>query len=155
MTWSTAPNTSRVGWTTWKLGHAFRLIGSGTTPPTDRAEYFDGSIPWVTTAELRETVIESTLRTITQRAVRDFPTLRIYPPGTLLVAMYGATIGRLGILGTSAATNQACCAFAQARSLDPKFLFYWLAAFKAQILELATGGGQPNINQEKLRVSYS
>ncbi|WP_207819427.1 restriction endonuclease subunit S [Parashewanella curva] len=70
--------------------------------------------------------------------------------------MYGATIGRLGIFGVEATTNQACCVMTTSKQLDNKYLFYWLWAFKEDIIRLSSGGGQPNINQEKvasLRVS--
>lgn len=67
------------------------------------------------------------------------------------MAMYGATIGRLGILGVAATTNQACCVLAKERAFERDFVFYWLQAFREQIVMLATGGGQPNISQEKIR----
>jgi type I restriction enzyme S subunit len=65
--------------------------------------------------------------------------------------MYGATIGRLGILGIEAATNQACCALARPRGAHPKFVYYALLAGRVVLIEQASGGGQPNINQEKIR----
>ena len=58
--------------------------------------------------------------------MRDYPTLRLYPEGTLLFAMYGATIGRLGILGISATVNQACAALKEPVQLDTWFVYYWL-----------------------------
>ena len=65
------------------------------------------------------------------------------------MAMYGATIGRLGILGVPATTNQACCVLSGEVSLSIRFAYFWLLAFKQQIIDLyAAGGGQPNINQE-------
>jgi restriction endonuclease S subunit len=77
--------------------------------------------------------------------------LFLYPPGTLLIAMYGATIGRLGILGILACTNQACCAFSHPVALDIKYAFYWLLMRRREIVLMSSGGGQPNVNQEKLR----
>lgn len=138
-------------WETWKASHAFGLIGSGTTPKTEDRTYYDGDIPWVTTAELREREIADTTAKLTDRALAEHSTLKVYPPGTLLIAMYGATIGRLGILSTSACTNQARCAFAYPREIDTKFMYYWLRAHRASIIMLASGGGQPNVNQEALR----
>jgi len=82
--------------------------------------------------------------------------LKKYPVGSIAIAMYGATIGRLGIFGVEAATNQACCVMTTSTQLNNKYLFYWLWAFKEDIIRLSSGGGQPNINQEKvasLRVS--
>src|SRR5699024_8738242 len=75
----------------------------------------------------------------------------LHPKGALLIAMYGATIGRLGILGVDATTNQACCVLAKPVNLITKFVFYWLLAFKEIIINFyATGGGQPNINRETI-----
>jgi len=135
-------------WELWKLNHAFDEIGSGTTPPSGSDEWYGGDVPWVTTGELRETEIVSTTKKITQETLRRFPTLRKYPKGAIAIAMYGATIGRLGIFGIEATTNQACCVLAKSSVVDNKYLYYWLQAFRQDIVSLASGGGQPNINQE-------
>lgn len=137
-------------WEVWKLSHAFDGIGSGTTPPsTEHGWYEGGTIPWITTSELRENVITATKKNVTAEALEKFSALQMHPPGSLAIAMYGATIGRLGILGISATTNQACCVLSSPRSLTPGFTFYWLSGFKEIIISLyATGGGQPNINQD-------
>ncbi len=96
-------------WEMWKLSHAYDEIGSGTTPPSDSDEWYGGNIPWVTTGELRESVITDTTKKVTEKTIKQFPTLRLYPKGSVAIAMYGATIGRLGIFGIEATTNQACC----------------------------------------------
>lgn len=83
--------------------------------------------------------------------MRDFSALKKYPSGTLLIAMYGATIGRLGILGVEATINQACCALVKSKVFFNLFLFYWFQAYKKTVIILASGGGQPNISQEKIR----
>lgn len=145
-------------WETWKIFHAFGAIGSGTTPPSDESEWYqDGTIPWITTGELRENTIYETTKTVTEKALEKFSALRVHPAGSLAIAMYGATIGRLGILGVDAATNQACCVMSDPQSLAVKFVFYWLQAFKQQLVDWhATGGGQPNVNQQiiaSLRIS--
>lgn len=137
-------------WEVWKLSHAYKEIGSGTTPSTSNEENFEGDIPWVTTGELRENVILDTKKKVSQRTIELFPILRKYPKGSVAIAMYGATIGRLGILGVEATTNQACCVMTTSKVLNNKYLFYWLQAFKDEIVKLASGGAQPNINQEKV-----
>lgn len=137
-------------WELWKLSHAYSEIGSGTTPPTDNEKWFDGEIPWVTTGELRESTILGTKKKISKKTIDQFPTLRKYPVGSVAIAMYGATIGRLGIFGVEATTNQACCVMTLSKVIDNKYLFYWLQAFKNEIVQLSSGGGQPNINQEKV-----
>lgn len=138
-------------WSAKRLSFLFRVIGSGTTPPTDDGAYYDGELPWVTTGELREAGISDTAKKLTYDALTAFPTLRMYPPGTLLIAMYGATIGRLGWLSVSACTNQACCALAAPQGVIPRFAFFALLAANEALILLASGGGQPNINQEKIR----
>ncbi len=137
-------------WERRKIAHAFECIGSGTTPPSDQDKWYsDGEIPWITTGELRETVITETSKCVTIKALEEFSTLRLYPAGSLAMAMYGATIGRLGILGVPATTNQACCVLSGEISLSIRYAYFWLLAFKQQIIDLyAAGGGQPNINQE-------
>lgn len=139
---------SKDGWQKWKLAHAFQLIGSGTTPPTSNVEYFQGVIPWVNTGDLNDKYIKSVNKCVSVKAVNDFPTLKIYPKGSIIIALYGATIGKLGILQIDACTNQACCILAQSIYLDTKFVFYWLMSERSNIIKLAHGGGQPNISQE-------
>jgi type I restriction enzyme, S subunit len=138
-------------WVTWKVTHGFRKIGSGTTPKSDSSQYYDGDIPWVTTSELREAVITDTKQRITAQGIRDYPNLKPYSAGTLLLAMYGATIGRLGILGIAASVNQACCAFSRPIKFETKFVFYWLLMRRPILISLSTGGGQPNLSQDELR----
>lgn len=138
-------------WEIWKVAHGFDVIGSGTTPKSDNPRYFDGNIDWVTTSELRETIIFNTIRKVTDLATREHPTLRKYPTGSLVIAMYGATIGRLGILGTEATVNQACCVFSSPRAFEIKFLFYWFWMYRPILLSVSSGGGQPNLSQEILR----
>ena len=138
-------------WVTCKATHGFRRIGSGTTPKSDDPEYYDGDISWVTTSELRETVIVDTTKKVTATAMREYPTLRMYPKGTLLFAMYGATIGRLGILGIAATVNQACAALAEPLHLATWFVYYWLQMRRPTLTVLSAGGGQPNLSQDDLR----
>ncbi len=138
-------------WETWKIAHAFKQIGSGTTPLTSHTEYYDGDISWVNTSELRDGFIIDTSKKLTDRALFDLPALHIYPAGTLLIALYGATIGKVGILAIPATTNQACCALSEPTHLSVIFTFYWFLAYRQQLMLLASGGGQPNISQDTIR----
>jgi type I restriction enzyme, S subunit len=99
-----------AGWESWKLAHAYNGIGSGTTPTAANAGYYDSELgtPWITTSELRETYIEKTSTNVTDSAMDDFSALRVYAPNSVFMAMYGATIGRLGMSTVSATCNQAC-----------------------------------------------
>lgn len=140
-----------TGWRVWKIGHAFSTVGSGTTPPADEVSFYDGDIPWVTTSELRETVINETNKRVSARALEMYPSLKLYPVGSLVIAMYGATIGRLGFLGIRACTNQACCVLHGSTILDARFVYYWLLAFRKEIIRRGEGAGQPNIGQDTIR----
>lgn len=138
-------------WDMWKISHACDYIASGTTPKSDdESRYYGGEILWVTTGELRENVVLDTQKKVTQRALLDMPTLRIHPEGSVSIAMYGATIGRLGMFGREATTNQACCVMPPSKILFNKYLFYWLFATRQEVINLSSGGGQPNVNQEKI-----
>ena len=137
-------------WKVKKISHLF-AVGSGTTPPTNYSEYYGGGIPWVTTSELRESVVTSTEKSVTKKALRAFSALNLYPKGSIAVAMYGATIGRLGILGTQAAVNQACCVFSKPEGIEIWFWFYWLQFRRPYLISLGYGGGQPNLSQELLK----
>ncbi|MGZ8903974.1 MAG: restriction endonuclease subunit S, partial [Methylobacter sp.] len=138
-------------WNIWKVTHGFGLISSGTTPKCDNPVYYDGDIPWVTTSELRENVITDTKIKITDRAIKDYPTLKLYDDGDLAIAMYGATIGRLGILGVRSVVNQACCVFGKSEQFFTKFFYYWLWMKRPVLISLSVGGGQPNLSQDDLR----
>ena len=138
-------------WEVLQPSFGFARIGSGTTPHSDSYEYYDGDTPWVTTTELRETTIFETAKSVTATALRDHPTLSLYPAGALVTAMYGATIGRLGILGVPATVNQACCVFAEPTRLQTRFVYYWLLGFRDVLISHSVGGGQPNLSQQDLR----
>lgn len=138
-------------WETWKITHAIDLIGSGTTPKSDNAEYYDGDILWVTTSELRENFISDTKQKVSDNAIKEYSALKIYPADSVAMAMYGATIGRLGILEREATFNQACCVFGNSKILYYKFLFYWLWHRRPILISLSNGGGQPNLSQDDLK----
>jgi len=138
-------------WDVWKVTHGFRRIGSGTTPKSDNPNFYDGTIPWVTTSELRESVIFDTEQKVTEEAVFSHSALKIYPSGSLAIAMYGATIGRLGMLGVNATFNQACCVFSDPEVFEPRFVYYWLWMRRPILISLSNGGGQPNLSQDDLK----
>jgi len=139
-------------WEVWKLAHAFELIGSGTTPKSDNREYYEGgNIAWVNTGDLNDGELDECEKRITDLAIAHHSSLKTYPAGSLLIAMYGATIGKLAMLRFPATVNQACCVFAGKSAIVSKFMFYWFFGLRQQIISLATGGGQPNVSQDILR----
>lgn len=136
-------------WEMRKVSRSFNLIGSGTTPKSDRGDYYDGgTIDWVITGDLNDNYLNKTSKKITQKALDDYTALKMYPPGTLLIAMYGATIGKISLMNFEGCVNQACCALANSSYFYNKFVFYWFLTNKRHIVGLGYGGGQPNISQD-------
>ena len=139
-------------WPMMRLSWLFRTTGSGTTPANEDITYGnDADVPWVTTGELREALILRTERGVSSDVLQRYSALKIHPAGSLLIAMYGATIGRMALLGVDAVSNQACCALVGPIRAEPEFVQYSLMAAKNWLLLEAAGGGQPNINQDKIR----
>lgn len=139
------------GWIETTLG-ALGRWSSGGTPNSKITSYYDGAIPWVKTGDLRDAPITEIEQTITQSGL-DNSSAKIFPKKTLLIAMYGATIGRLGVLQHPAATNQACAALLPAgltTDLLP-YLFYYLLGQRTNLRSVGKGGAQPNISQEILK----
>jgi type I restriction enzyme S subunit len=141
------------GWKMRKISRSFGIIGSGTTPSSmDESLYDEGDINWVITGNLNNGILNETSKKITKKAFSESSTLKIYPVGTLLIAMYGATIGKLAILGIPACTNQACCALADSKYFINKFIYYWFLSNKKSIIDnFSYGGGQPNISQNVIK----
>ncbi len=139
-------------WESWKISHAFNRIGSGTTPESGNPIYHEnGTINWLNTGDLNDGVLDSCSKKITTKALEDYSSLKLFPTGSLVMAMYGATIGKTAILNFETTTNQACCVFCDSSIIDLKFLQYWFIGNKEQIINLAIGGGQPNISQNILK----
>lgn len=120
--------------------------GSGGTPSRKHLEYYAGDIPWVKTGELNNEYLYETEEHITKDAIKN-SSAKIFPKETVIIAMYGATIGQCAILGIDAATNQACaCAIVKQNTYN-KFLFNYLISQKINFINLGKGGAQPNISQ--------
>ncbi|MDW1133231.1 restriction endonuclease subunit S, partial [Mannheimia haemolytica] len=122
---------------------------SGATPNRHNPEYYNGTIPWLKTGDLNNGIISSIPEFITDKALQEC-SVRLNPVGSVLIAMYGATIGKLGILKIAATTNQACCACIPFNGIYNKFLFYYLMSQKAEFQKKSEGSGQPNISKEKI-----
>lgn len=134
-------------WEVRKLRALFTKAGSGTTPSGE--EFYGGDIPWVVTGDLNDSVLSNTTRTVNARALENFSALRLYPKNSLIIAMYGATIGKTAILGIEACTNQACCVLAEPRKgVLVRFIQSAVISAKGYLVRQGYGGGQPNINSE-------
>lgn len=123
--------------------------GSGSTPSKTNSEYYGGTIPWLKTGDLNDGVVTKIPEYITELAFEK-TSVRLNPVGSVLMAMYGATIGKLGILGVVATTNQACCACIPYCGIYNKYLFYFLMASRTAFIKMGEGGAQPNISKEKI-----
>ncbi len=130
----------------------FCQTGSGTTPSRQKeARYYGGKIPWVKSGELREGEITVTEETVTEEALKE-TSLKLVPSGALLVAMYGATVGRVGRLGIEATTNQAVCHVVPDPALaDERYMFHALCAKASELVAKGVGGAQPNISQGTIK----
>lgn len=133
-----------------RLGTLF-TIASGGTPDKKHAEYYEnGSIPWVKTGDLKEKYVQDGIECITEQGVKN-SSAKLFPPNTVLVAMYGATIGACSILPYEATTNQACAAFLPTPDVLPDYLYYFLCSKKEQFVKDGAGGAQPNISASYLK----
>ena len=120
---------------------------SGATPSRGVKAYYGGSIPWLKTGDLNDDYIKDIPERITDKALEE-TSVKLNPEGSVLIAMYGATIGKVGILTFPATTNQACCACFELCGVDNRFLFYFLISHKEEFVRQAGGGAQPNISKE-------
>ncbi|AOZ96229.1 restriction endonuclease subunit S [Butyrivibrio hungatei] len=131
------------------LGDIFE-IGSGGTPSKAHPEYYGGEIPWVKTGDLKEEYLFSVEDCITEEGLKN-SSAKMYEPGTVLIAMYGATIGATSILKLDACTNQACAAFKPSKDVKPEYLYYFLRSKKQKFISDGVGGAQPNISAGYLK----
>ena len=150
------PDTSELpelpeGWC-WATMDQFAETASGGTPSRMEPSYFGGSIPWVKSGELDDRLVVHCKETITERGLRA-SSARIFPSGTLCVALYGATVGKLGLLGMDAATNQAVCGIFLPSYISTTYLFHYFRAIRPQLMRRGRGGAQPNISQQIIRAT--
>ena len=134
-------------------GWCWRTLGdigtwqAGGTPSRMHKEYYGGNIPWLKTGDLNDGIITSIPENITEEGLNN-SSAKLNPTGSVLIAMYGATIGKIGILGMPATTNQACCACINYEGVIQKYLFYFLLSHKEEFIALGGGGAQPNISKD-------
>ena len=126
---------------------------SGGTPSRSNKSYYGGNIPWLKTGDLNDGLITDILESITEEAVSN-SSAKLNPIGSVLIAMYGATIGKLGILTIPATTNQACCACVEYLGITQLYLFYFLLSQREAFVAKGGGGAQPNISKEIIVNTY-
>ena len=138
-----------TNWPTGKLGDHVPTT-SGGTPSRSRPDFFDGQIPWVKSGELASGSVTTCEEAISEEALAS-SSAKLMPIGTVLLAMYGATVGEVAVLGIEAATNQAVCCISPTESVTGPFLLGLLRTRKSDLVRQAAGGAQPNISQTIVR----
>lgn len=134
-------------WELMRLGDICET-GSGGTPLSGTPEYYDeGNILWINSGEVRQGLITSSENKIAQLGLKN-SSAKIFPINTVLIAMYGATAGQVGILGVEASTNQAVCGILPNKNILPLFLFNYLRTQYENLLELRSGVARLNISQD-------
>lgn len=131
----------------WTRLNDIGLWSAGATPSRRNMSYYSGCIPWVKTGELNNGVLKQTEEHISELALKEC-SVRLNPIGSVLIAMYGATIGKVSILDIEATTNQACCACIPYMGVHNKYLFYYLISHKEDFISKSHGGAQPNISKD-------
>lgn len=124
--------------------------GSGGTPSRKRKEYYNGKIPWIKTGELNNGYIFNSEEKITELGLKN-SSAKLYPINTVIIAMYGATIGKVGILSIEATTNQACACAVVFKNIKYKYIFYYLISQKEVFINKSKGGAQPNLSQNIIK----
>jgi type I restriction enzyme S subunit len=123
---------------------------SGGTPSRNRPDFYSGNIPWIKSGELNDGFIGSSEECITESALRE-SNAKLIHSGTILVAMYGATVGKTGVLSINAATNQAICGIIPGIRIYRDYLWWFLKYMKHVYIKSSFGGAQPNISQKVIR----
>lgn len=145
-----------MNWKKEPLGKICKTTSGGTPSRKNQSYYQNGTIPWVKSGELENNIITTSEEFITEEGLLN-SSAKIFPAGTLLIALYGATIGKLAFLGIDAATNQAVCGIFQNENVALKYLYYYLLFQRPNLIKQGVGGAQPNISQtilKKLEISY-
>lgn len=140
----------REGWTYKTLGEVCKTT-SGGTPSKAHSEYYEGgTIPWLRSGEVKQGAIFEPEMFITEEGLNN-SSAKIVPEDSVAVAMYGATVGQVGIIKAPMCTNQAICCILPSKELLPDYLFRFLSSKKEEYLKNAIGGAQPNISQAEIK----
>ena len=139
------------GWEVVQLQDLYDT-SSGGTPSRKVKEYYEnGTINWVKTQELKDCFIFESDEKITDLGLKN-SSAKVFPIDTVLIAMYGATIGKLGILADASATNQACCGITSKNEFfNYSYSFLYLQHNRLEIFKLGMGAAQQNISQQVIK----
>lgn len=139
-------------WENVKLGDICKTTSGGTPQSKNPLYYQGGDIPWLQSGELHQKYITNTAKKITQ-AGYDNSSAKYYPINSVLIALYGATVGEVSISKIALTSNQAICAIFPSEKVYEEYLYYFLKTKKNEYIGLASGGAQPNISQEKVKAT--
>jgi type I restriction enzyme, S subunit len=140
-------------WEYGRIEHFCNKITSGGTPNRDNSEYYGGQIPWIKSGELKNNFLSESEEKISEKGLSE-SSAKLFPKNTLLIAMYGVTIGKTAILEKEATTNQAICAILPNTNFDSFYLQQLLISMKNILISFGMGAGQPNINQEIIKTLH-
>ena len=143
----------KKGWTYKKLGEVFKTYAGGTPSKANKANYINGTIPWIRSGEVCKKYITESELYISEEGLRN-SSAKYYPINTVLIAMYGATAAQCGILKFEATSNQAVCGVLPQKDFLPEFVYSYFVYIKDALAAQAQGGAQPNISQEKIKNVY-
>ena len=133
-----------------KISEISKNISSGGTPSTGKLEYYFGNIPWLRTQEINFSEIWDTQIKITKLALKN-SSVKMIPKNCIIIAMYGATVGKVGINKIPLTTNQACCNIEVNNNIvNYKYLFYWISE-KYDYIKSLGQGSQTNINSKIIK----
>lgn len=140
----------KEGWEYKKLGEVCHTSSGGTPSRTKVENYEDGKIPWLRSGEVAQGLIYNSEMFITEIGLKN-SSAKLFPIDTVVLAMYGATVGQVGLLKKEMSTNQAICGIYPNNKFIPMFLLYTLKAKKSSFIKDAVGGAQPNISQNLIK----
>lgn len=138
-----------LNWVETKLG-TIAEWASGGTPSRKIKAFYEGDIPWIKTGDLNDETVKNVKEYLSEEGIKN-SSAKIFPKGSVVVAMYGATIGKTGILGMDASTNQACAVGIPNGGISSKFLHYFLKSQRNEFVNKGKGGAQPNISQTVIK----
>ena len=139
------------GWEIVRIDNLYNTSAGGTPKSDVNSYYENGNINFVKTGDLNDSFIQDTPTKITELGLKN-SSAKIFPSYTVIFAMYGNTIGKMGVLAKEAATNQACCAMTpKTKIYNWEYIFYSLYIFREQLISLGMGAAQQNINQDEIK----
>lgn len=138
------------GWTAAKIKDVAQTY-SGGTPTSTNSEYYDGGdIPWINSGELNNPIITSTTNYITEEGLNN-SSAKLYPQDTVLVALYGATAGKVSLLSFEACSNQAVCGVIPQNKIMTTYIRYYLSSLYEHFITLSSGSARDNISQDTIK----